>query len=413
MPPPAKSPKGESRLPAALFSLATLLVLCALPAVKARAGVGEPTQVGGQATGAAATQQQTGKSEGVSANPEAQLQTGIHLTRQGHFADAIPYLLAARGHVTATEEFAAGFDLSLCYVGTRQFKKAIPILLALREENPGAANVGNLLAQAYIGAQDEQNAFNALRRAATSDPRNEKLYLYAADACLENHSYALGLRVADLGLASLPQSAKLHYERGVFLSELNRSDLATQEFHLATKYGAGTAIAYMGAAQAALLDGKMPEAASAAREGLKQSPDNYVLLAILGQALVRSGVSPGQPEFTEALNATEKAVAQQPNHPVTQVELGNLYLMAGQLDKAIVHLEKARTLDPQNTAVYAHLAAAYRRKGNIEKVKQMLAILMRLNQEKAASYRTGSGQERSGYVGGGMKQTPPEVPHPR
>jgi tetratricopeptide (TPR) repeat protein len=347
----------------------------------------------------------------TSSDTESSLQTGIQLTRQGRFGDAIPYLVAARGHVAAAEEFAADFDLSLCYVGTGQFDKAIPILTAMQKREPRAANVDDLLAQAYIGAGQADNAYNAMRKAAKIDPRNEALYVLVADACTENRAYALGLKVTDLGLHSLPKSARLHYERGIFLVQLERSDLAMQEFHLVAKYGAGTEIGFMGAAQASFLDGNMPGAISVAREGLKQSADNYTLLAILGSALLRTGASPGQPEFTEALKAMEKAVAEQPNHAGSEVTLGKLYLMDGKTDKAIAHLEKAREIDPKNTAVYAHLAAAYRHQGNLSKAREMLAILARLNQQNAESYRNSPSGRHKSYVSSGMAQAPPDIPH--
>jgi predicted Zn-dependent protease len=355
---------------------------------------------------------QGGQSPGnVSLTPETNLQTGIQLTQSARFGDAIPYLLAARGQIAASEEFAADFDLSLCYVATGQYQKAIPLLTELAKQHPGTANVENLLAQAYIGAQQPEKAYEALRRAAAIDPRNEKLYVLVADACTDSRAYALGLKVVDLGLHALPNSARLHYERGVFLSELERSDLATQEFRLAAKYGSGMPIGSMGAAQVAFLEGNMPQTIAAAREGLRKSPDNYILLAILGQALVRSGASPGQPPFAEALKAMEKAVAEQPDHAGSQITLAKLYLTAGRLDKAIAHLEKARQLDPRNTSVYSHLAIAYRKQGNLSKAREMLAMLARLNEQQAQSIRNGSSGKHKSYVSSGMAQAPPDIPH--
>lgn len=355
---------------------------------------------------------ETGSNPGNAfSNPEASLQTGVQLTRHGRFANAIPYLLAARGRVSPSEEFAVDFDLSLCYVGTGKFRKAIPILRALEKRSPRAANVENLLAQAYIGAGEHEKAYDTVRRAASIAPRNETLYVLVADACTDSRAYDLGLKVVDLGLHVLSNSARLHYERGTFLSHLERSDLATKEFHLAAKYGSGTAIGSMGAAQAALLEGNMPQAIAVARDGLKNDPHNYILLAILGKALVRSGASPGQPQFKEALKTTERAVAEQPGHAGSQVTLGKLYLMAGKLDKAITHLEKARRIDPRNTAVYSHLAIAYRRKGNLKKAQEMLAALARLNQQQAQSYRSSPSGKHKSYVSGGMVQSPPDIPH--
>jgi Flp pilus assembly protein TadD len=85
--------------------------------------------------------------------------------------------------------------------------------------------------------------------------------------------------------------------------------------------------------------------------------------------------------------------------------------MDGKTGKAIAHLEKAREIDPKNTAVYAHLTAAYRRQGNPAKAREMLAILARVNEQNAASYRsTPSGRHKS-YVSSGMAGAPPDIPH--
>jgi len=55
----------------------------------------------------------------ISPEAEAEFQTGTALTKKSLFREAIPHLLAAR--ILATHEYAANFDLALCYVGTRQF----------------------------------------------------------------------------------------------------------------------------------------------------------------------------------------------------------------------------------------------------------------------------------------------------
>src|SRR3982074_2440785 len=60
------------------------------------------------------------------AQGERELQTGIALTRKGSSQEAIAHLQAAQGHVAY--EYAADFDLALCYVGVGNFKQAIEIL---------------------------------------------------------------------------------------------------------------------------------------------------------------------------------------------------------------------------------------------------------------------------------------------
>src|SRR5437764_4502106 len=115
---------------------------------------------------------------------EAELQKGTGLTRSGKFAEAIPHLVASRGKVM--NNYAADFNLALCYIATAQPKLAIPILTDLRASGHDSADVNNLLAQAYVGESENEKALDALRRAAAFNPENEKLYMFVADTCTTN-----------------------------------------------------------------------------------------------------------------------------------------------------------------------------------------------------------------------------------
>ncbi len=351
------------------------------------------------------TEVQARSRAGASSNAERELQTGIALTQQGHFLEAIPHFLAAQGHVS--DEYAENFNLALCYVGTEQFGRAIHVLSTLKADGHDTAAVNNLLAQAYIGTGQDKEAFSAFQQAVKQAPEDEKLYMLVAEECMDRQSYDLGLDVLNIGLQHLPDSARLHYERGVFFSFENQPDPATADFDLASKLSPGSDIFYMAAGQKALLEGNMPEAVRIAREGIKEGHGNYILLTIFGKAVVQSGVSPGQPEFEEARTALEKSVAERPNYAVSQAALGELYLMAGRIDDAITHLEEARKLAPDDTSVYSHLAIAYRHKGDTKTAKTMLAALAELNQQQAAKYKSDSPGHKAGYVSSGRAPRQP------
>jgi tetratricopeptide (TPR) repeat protein len=335
------------------------------------------------------------------ARAEAELQVGIALTRQGRFDEAIPHYLAAQGHVS--NGFVLDFNLALCYVATGQFKQAISILSALRGGGQATADVYNLLAQAYIGNAQPQEAFDAFQRAAALTPQNERLYVFVADACMDHQYYTLGLDVVNLGLQRLPRSSRLYYERGVFHSFMDQPDLARNDLEQARKLAPGSNISYLAASQKGLLGGNIPEAIQAAREGVQKDPKNYILLTILGQALIRSGVGPGQPGFAEAQTALERAVTERPNFAASRLALGQLYRMADRLDDAVTHLEIARQLAPTNTSVYSNLAMAYRGRGKLEEAQKMLAILDRLNREQAAKYKSGPPDQKASYMGSAVK----------
>ncbi len=212
---------------------------------------------------------------------------------------------------------------------------------------------------------------------------------------MDHQNYSLGVKVVNLGIENLPHSARLFYERGVFQTLLERGDLAANDFAQAANLGPDTDIAYMAIAQQDLVEGKIPETIAAARQAIAAGHENYILLTLLGEALIRSGITPGQPEFAEAQTALEKSVAEHPDNSRTQIALAKIYLMANRVDDAVTHLEIARQLDPTNTSVYSHLAAAYRQRGQPDQAQKMLAILANLNDAQAAKIRSGPADHKA------------------
>jgi len=312
-----------------------------------------------------------------------ELAKGIDLTRQGEFRDAIPFLQRARG--SAANIYAASFNLSLCYLGIGDFKQAIMTLEELHGSGYNTAAMNNLFAQAYIGDGQPERAFQALKEASRQTPRDEKLYAFVADACTDHYAYSLGLRVVDLGLRQLPDSARLHYERAVFLARLDRLEEAKPEFQLTSKLAPGSDIAYIGLIQEKLYEEKFGEALGLAREGISSGHRDYQMLSLLGTILMHTGATPGQPAFTEAQEALEASVAANPMFSTSQIALGKLYLMEGKAKDAVAHLEIGRRLEPRNPAVYTSLARGYREIGEREKAQESIAALSGLLREKSAT----------------------------
>lgn len=317
-------------------------------------------------------------SQQVEVGPESELRAGIDLSRAGKLEQAIPHLKAAAGHVR--DEYAAEFNLALCYVGTGQLDAAIAVLNTLRASGYNTAAMNNLLAQAYVGEKKPDAALNALRAAAAQTPKDEKLYAHVADACTDYKEYDLGLQVVNLGLTELPQSSRLHYERALFLAQMDHFEEARPEFEQAAKLQPGSDVAYLAMVQEALYEDKLADAERFAREGIASGHGDYLLLSLLGTVLLHAGAVPGQPEFAEARKSLEAAVAQRPDYSTAQIALGNLYLMDGKLNDAVTHLEIGRRLEPRNASVYSHLANAYQRLGEKQKAREMLAILGQLVQ---------------------------------
>lgn len=311
------------------------------------------------------------------------LQKGTDLTRQGQFAAAIPLLQSAQAQ--GIGGYPGAFNLALSYFGAGQYENAIAQLEEVQSAGMKSAAVSNLMAQAYFGEQKPQLAWASIEDAARLAPTDEKMYALLMNACTDHYEFSLGLRTSDLGLQSLPGSARLHYERAVFLARLDRLEEANPEFAKASSLAPETDLGYLALVQERLYEQQFAQAITIVRRALSTGHSDYQMHSLLGTVLMEAGAVPGEPDFTEARSALETSVAQRQDYPTSQIALGKLYLMEGKVEEAIAHLEVGRRLESQNPAVYASLAAAYRRIGNKDASKQSLQTLSSLLREKAAT----------------------------
>lgn len=331
-------------------------------------------------------------------NAERELRIGVALTSQGQFKAAIPHLKLADGVVTET--FAVEFNLGLCYLGTRQYKQAVHVLSGLHGNTQQTAQTKNLLAQAYICDHQPEKGFRALQEAAALTPRDEKLYAFVSDACLDEGFYQVGIDITEIGLRNLPNSARLFLQRGLLRSRLEEIALAKQDFEQASRLAPHTDIGYIASVHEALSSGRIDDAIRQSREAIAQGHAHYMLLTMLGEALLRQGASAATPaQLTEAQNALEQAVAKQPGYASAQIALGKLLLIENKTTEAIAHLELARRLEPSNSAVYSNLASAYRASGDTEKLQEVLAMLRELNQQQV-SHISSAGDGHNGVATG-------------
>lgn len=313
----------------------------------------------------------------------AELDMGTRLTRSGMLQQAIPHLVAAQRAGLAP--YAVAVNLGICYVGTNQNALAVSTLEALRKSGFETPTVDNLLAQAYLGNHQPQAAFEAFQRAAAATPKSEKLYAFMADACTDDHDYALGLRIADSGLRQLPDSARLHYERALFLARLDRFDEAKPDFETAARLAPSSYIGVLALVQENLYEDNLKVATDLLRKAVREGHRDYQTLSLLGSVLLFEGAVPGQPEFAEAQSALEESAKARPNYSSTQIALGKLYLRERRYTDAVAHLEIGQRLEPNDPAVYAALSTAYHRLGEKQKAAEASAQMARLVARKKAS----------------------------
>ncbi len=322
------------------------------------------------------------KLEKAALGAKAQFSVGLALAQHGLYGEAIPYFELVRQ--AFPDSYDAGFDLANCYVEAKQYPQAIEVLRGLKERGPKTAELDNLLGEAYEGNQQINEAIDALREATLLAPEEEDNYLDLAALCIDHNAFDLGLEILNVGLHYRPESDRLIFQRGILHAMQSQFELADQDFQLANKLAPEKNLSYAGLGVSYMQTGNLPEAVRTLRQRTKEKPSDSLLQYLLGKALIRSGVNPGDPQFAEAQGAFEQSVKVSPAFAPSHVELGKLKLREGRVDEAVELLEKARSLDPQDKAAYSQLAMAYRRQGKAAMATAMLSALAKLNDEERA-----------------------------
>lgn len=239
-----------------------------------------------------------------------------------------------------------------------------------------------LLAEAQRAALDPEGALETLQRGIRLYPRNEGLYLQLAEVCIEHGAYDLGIEITDIGARNVPDSHGILTMRGILLAELGRYEEAEAAFESAIASDPDAKSAMVGLSLTLEKTGRADESLEVLRERAERDPSDAVARFFFAQALIKRGVATGSPAFDEALEALSVATKNLPREAPPRIELGKLYLKAGQPERAIPILEEAVALAPADRQATYNLMIALRRVGRGEEASAM-ASRMREQLERA------------------------------
>jgi predicted Zn-dependent protease len=312
-----------------------------------------------------------------------QLRVAVMLAQHGHCEEALPLFEAAR--VRDPDSYDVGFDLGICYVETRRFQQAIGLLRGLRDSGHTTADLDNLLAEAFEGAQMTQEALDALREATLLAPDVEENYLDLAVLCVDHEAYDLGLEVLEAGLSQRPRSDRLLLQRGVLYALKGEIERADESFLLAAALAPDKNLAQASMSIAHLQIDDAQTAVRALRRRVEERPDDPLLQYLLGKALLQSAANPDTAQMAEAEAALELSVRLNGSFAPSRAELGRLYLKTQRIGEAVAMLEKSLEMDPKDQATCAQLGTAYLRQGRPDRAAQISATLAKLNTEQWAA----------------------------
>jgi tetratricopeptide (TPR) repeat protein len=323
---------------------------------------------------------------------------GLHREAAKHFALARP---------AYPEPQVAGYNQILMLLQSGDHSEAIRVGEELVAQGHQQSEIFNLLSEAYRKNDQVKEAYEALRRATRIHPQEENNYVDLAALCLDYENYDLGLEITNIGLHKIPNSDRLYLQRGVMRAMKGQVAESEKDFEIAQKLAPGKTLPHVALGIAWMQLGQISKAAEALRQQAKLNPDDFLINYLLGEALVRSGPTPGSDEENEAVRAFEASVRANPDFVHSRAGLGKLLLRRGEVDRAIEVLEKAVELDPTEAAPAFQLANAYRRRGDAVRAEKMMAHVGALHQK-----------DREDAVGKALKRivregTPTPAPGPK
>lgn len=287
---------------------------------------------------------------------------------------------------------------------------AIQLLRSLVRKEPANADarllLGSLLMESNQQAESIEQLKSGVRlRLASSEAHNALGEAYKKFGQLEQarseFNQAITLK-PDYGIGLL--------NLGQTLLALEKPNEAEAPLRRATRLLAGTedaADAHYLLAKVSLTKGLADAAEPELEKAVQIRPNFPQAWSDLGQ--VRKGLSDNAGAFA----AFRRAVEQNPADPVAAYRLGSQYLSQGDAHSAIIYLQKARELNPQDQSVLNALQLALRKDGRPDEaaeVKRALSNLLRqadlTNQSHLSAIRLnnqGADLEKSGDLSGALK----------
>lgn len=151
----------------------------------------------------------------------------------------------------------------------------------------------------------------------------------------QHASMPVGLDVVNVGLRQMPDSAELHFARGVLLCQLGRVDEGFRDFNRANELD--PKLSFVGVAEGIAQSQTHHSAAAMQkfRDEVQQHPDNALAWYLLAEALSKQGYAQGTPVFAELLRAAKRAAQLNPQQTEAENLLASIYLQAGETQAAI------------------------------------------------------------------------------
>lgn len=179
---------------------------------------------------------------------------------------------------------------------------------------------------------------------------------------------------------SIPEEARQEYQKGLDYLGRQKIDRAIEAFEKAISIAPQFSGAYYRLGDIAFREGRYEEAASHYQDALDYNPIMFLPRLNLGSTLLALH------KYEDALKVNLEAEKMRPDDPLAQAQLGYNFFYLDRFEEAIVHLRKAKEIDPSHFSFpQLLLAEIYKRRQDVARMTSELEEYLRFHPDSKQS----------------------------
>jgi len=310
-------------------------------------------------------------------NGQAFAHLGLLEARQEHYQDAIAFYRKAQALDPVIPQLNLDLGLALFKSGSfRESAKLFEAELRKHPKSPETQKLTTLAAMSHYGAREYGAAIPYFKDAAAADPQNLSILLALAHCLLWTRQLDATMEVFKEILTINPDSAEADMIAGEALDEKGDGDGAVRQFRAAVQANPKEPNAHFGLAYLLWKQKKFDEAIPEFKAELANDPNNNQAMIYLGDTYVR------QDRFDLGKEILEKAASYPTPDPLIHLDLGIVYMEAGDNSAAIREFNKTVELEPDNVTAHFRLATLYRSMGKKDEARTEFVKANSLNKKR-------------------------------
>jgi tetratricopeptide (TPR) repeat protein len=275
------------------------------------------------------------------------------------------------------------FNLANCYTAQKKFEDAVPCYKKVVAINPDHPAAFGSMGYCYLALDQLENAIDALLKARKLDPANI------------DHQYNLGIcyqRTGDLdnglvlfnNLTSLaPNNHLVHYQAGYCLFKKNQFEKAEQAFRKALLLHPAFDLTHLQLGNVFMHTERFEDAVNSIKEAIRINNANVFAWSNLGELYELMN------KEDEAEDCVDKALAIAPDFPAALKTKGKLLRRKGKYDEALVQLNKISIPEDDillAARIHLELGKLYDLIGDIDKAMLHFTKMNNLNVQFAQDH---------------------------